>query len=182
MEAEGFVTGIASKCTFFHPARAIRIVVHRDDFVIEGGQEGSILGPERQDDKVTDILNRVVEWHDDELWWEAHPRHVEKMLEDIGLEECKPGAVPGAKPAEEQDGEQELDRETAWKYRFVVARGNFFAQDRPDIRYTVKELCREMSCPKMRSLAALKKLCRYLRGVPRMVQRVPIVGGTSEYL
>ena len=39
LEAEGFVPGIASKCTFFHPARMIRIVVHGDDFVIEGGQE-----------------------------------------------------------------------------------------------------------------------------------------------
>ena len=38
-----------------------------------------------------------------------------------------------------------------------------------------------MSCPKMRGWAALNKLCRYLRGVPRMVQRVPIVGETSEY-
>ena len=162
----------------------IRIVVHGDDFVIEGGQEDlnwtkgvlankylvkvrSILGPEH---------------HDDELWWEADPRHVEKMLEDIGLEDCKPGALPGSQRAEEQDGELELDQETAWKYRSIVARGNFLAQDRPDIRYTVKELCREMSCRKMRSWAALKKLCRYLREVPRMVQRVPIVGETSEYL
>ena len=78
LEAEGFVPGIASKCTFFHPARTIRIVVHGDDFVIEGGSEDldwtkgvlankylvkvrSILGPEHQDDKVADILNRVVE-------------------------------------------------------------------------------------------------------------------------
>ena len=98
--------------------------------MIEGGQEDldwtrgvlankylvkvrSILGPERQDDKVADIFYRVVEWHDDELWWEADPRHVEKMLEDIGLEDCKPGAVPGTQRAEEQDGELELDRETA---------------------------------------------------------------------
>ena len=41
LEAEGFVPGIASKCTFFHSARKIRIVVHEDDFVIEGGQEDS---------------------------------------------------------------------------------------------------------------------------------------------
>ena len=138
LEAEGFVPGIASKCTFFHPARTIRIVVHGDDFVIEGVQEDldwtkgvlankylvkvrSILGAKHQDDKVADILNRVVEWHDDELWWEADPRHVEKMLEDIGLEDCKPGAVPGTQRAEEQDGELELDRGTAWKYRSIVA-------------------------------------------------------------
>ena len=86
----------------------------RGDFVIEGGQEDldwtkgvlankylvkvrSILGPERQDDKVAGILNRLVEWHDDELWWEADPRHLGKMLEDIGLEVCKPGAVPGTR-------------------------------------------------------------------------------------
>ena len=96
----------------------------------------SILGPEREDDKVADILNRVVELRDDELWREADPRHVEKMLEDIGLEECKPGVVPGTQRAEEQDGELELDRETAWKYRSIVARVNFLAQDRPDIRCT----------------------------------------------
>ena len=83
-----------------------------------------------EDDKVADILNRVLEWHDDELWWEADPRHVEKMLEDIGLEDCKPGAVPGTQRAEEQDGELELDRETAWKYRSIVARGNFLARVR----------------------------------------------------
>ena len=57
--------GLPSKCTFFHPVRTIRIVVHGDDFVIEGGQEDldwtkgvlankylvkvrSILGPEHQ--------------------------------------------------------------------------------------------------------------------------------------
>ena len=143
--------------------------------MIEGGQEDldwtkgvlankylvkvrSILGPERQDDKVADILNHVVEWHDDELWWEADPRHVEKKLEDIGLVDCKPGAV--LRRAEEQDGELELDGKTTWKCRSIVARGNFLAPDRPDIRYTVKELCREMSCPKMRCWAALKKLGR----------------------
>ena len=65
--------------------------------------------------------------------------------------------MPGAQRAEEQDGELELDRETAWKHRSIVGRGNFLAQDRPDVRYMVKELCREMSCPKMRSWAALKK-------------------------
>ena len=92
---------------------------------------GSILGLERQDDKVADIVNRVVEWLDDELWWEADLRGVEKMLEDIGLEDCKPGAVGGANRAEEQDGEQELDWETAWKYRSIVSRSNFLAQDQP---------------------------------------------------
>ena len=58
-------------------------------------RRSSSSGPTwRQDDKVADILNRVVDWHDDELWREADPRHVEKMSEDIGLEDFKLGAVP----------------------------------------------------------------------------------------
>ena len=39
LEADRFVLGTASKCTFVHPARTIRIVLQGDDFVIEGGQE-----------------------------------------------------------------------------------------------------------------------------------------------
>ena len=36
----------------------------------------------RADDKVADILNRV---KDEELRYEADPRHVEKMLNDVEL-------------------------------------------------------------------------------------------------
>ena len=39
----------------------------------------AMLGSARTDDKVADILNRVVE-KDEELWDEADPRHMEKML------------------------------------------------------------------------------------------------------
>ena len=48
------------------------------------------------------------------------------------------------------------------------------AQDRPDTRHSVKELCREMSSPSHGSWRRLKKLCRYLKGTPRVVQKVKI--------
>ena len=64
--------------------------------------------------------------------------------------------------------------ESAKRYRSVVARGNFLAQDRPDIRFCVKELCREMSSPSRGSWRRLKKLCRCLKGTPRVVQKVKI--------
>ena len=173
--------------------------VRGDDFVIEGSQEDldwtkgvlankylvkvrSILGPERQDDKVADILNRVVEWYFDALWWEADPWHVKKMLEEIVLEDCKLGAVPGAKRAEEQDGEQELDQETAWKYWSIVARRNFLVQDWPGYTVHGQEAVPRDELPEDAQLGALEKLCQYLQGVPRMVQRVSLVGETSEYL
>ena len=86
----GFVTGLATACTFFAKEKNIRVVVHGDDFIIEGVEcdlkwvEATVskkyivtmramLGPERTDNKVAVILNRVVEWKDEECWHEAGP-------------------------------------------------------------------------------------------------------------
>ena len=40
----------------------------------------AMLGPEQTDDKVADILNTGVDWKDEELWYQADPRHVEKIV------------------------------------------------------------------------------------------------------
>ena len=111
MEAAGFVTGLVTACTFFHKEKDIRVVVRVDDFIIEGAECNlkwveaphrkkyivkmrPMLGPERTDDNVVDCLNRVVVWRDEELLYEADPRHMEKMLNDIDLEERKESVVP----------------------------------------------------------------------------------------
>ena len=180
MKEVGFVTGLATACAFFNKEKNIR-VVHGDDFIIEGAECDlrwveatlrkksivkirAILGPQRTDDKVADILNRVVGCKDEELWYEADPRHVGKMLNDMELEKCKDSVVPGTKTTEQKDDNEQLDMEFAKRYKSVVARRNFLAQDRPDVRYSVIKLCREMS--------SLKKLCRYLKGTTRVVQKV----------
>ena len=43
------------------------------------------------------------------------------------------------------------------------------AQDRPDISFSAKELCREFSIPNANSYRKLKRLGRYLCGLPRLV-------------
>ena len=190
----GLQVGRASSCTFFEPVRGLRIVVHGDDFVIEGEEEDlrwvesvleakylvkmrGILGPDQGDCKVMDILGRVVEWREDELWYEADPRQVEKMLTEMGMDGCNGGAVPGVRDEGEHECmEEELGPDERRLYRSVVARGNYLAQDRPDIRFSVKELCRGMARPTQRDWRKLRKLCRYLRGRPRLVQKVEIEG------
>ena len=86
----------------YHPERDARIVLHDDDFVVESKQSDlewvrdvfaakyilkvrGILGPDPGDQKSIVIFVRVVEWRKDELWWEADPRHVEKILQVCGL-------------------------------------------------------------------------------------------------
>ena len=55
-----------------------------------------------------------------------------------------------------------------------MATANFIAQDRPDVRFAVKELCREMARPTCASWRKLKKLARYLRGQPGVVLKIKL--------
>ena len=163
----------------------IRVVVHGDDFIIEGAEYDlrwveatlrkkyivkmrAMLGLERTDDKVADILKRVVEWKDDELWYEADPRHVEKMLNDMELGECKESVVPGTKTTEEEDDNEQLDvgvreevqvRRRAWKFLGPGSTGH------PEKRE--RALPRDVE-PESREAG------RYLKGTPRVVQKVKI--------
>ena len=58
-------------------------------------QVRGIMGPEEKDKKCIEILERAVEWRNEELWWEADPRHVERILEDMEMVECNSFSVPG---------------------------------------------------------------------------------------
>ena len=62
-----------------------------------------------------------------------------------------------------------LSPDDATNYRGLSARGNFLAQDRVDISFATKELCREFAAPANSSLARLKRLGRFLLGKPRLV-------------
>ena len=44
-----------------------------------------------------------------------------------------------------------LEPKDATKLRALAARGNYLAQDRPDIAFACKELCREFAVPNARS-------------------------------
>ena len=63
-----------------------------------------------------------------------------------------------------------LSLEEATTYRALSARANYLAQDRPDITFSAKELCREFAISNRDSYAKLKRVVRYLIGRPRLVQ------------
>ena len=72
--------------------------------------------------------------------------------------------TPGEKREvkEEEGEEQELRGADATLFRALVARANYLAQDRTDIAFAVKELCRRMSSPREGDWKGLKRLGRYL--------------------
>ena len=60
----------------------------------------------------------------------------------------------------EDDDEKELTGKEATTYRRLVARLNYIAQDRPDIQYATKELCRHMADPRQGDVKAMKRIAR----------------------
>jgi len=54
-------------------------------------------------------------------------------------------------------------------FRGSAARANYLAIDRLDCQFAAKEVCRWMSKPTEAAWQALKRLCRYLVGLPRMI-------------
>jgi hypothetical protein len=92
MEELGLSVGRSTPCTFHHKSRNIRAVAHGDDFTALGYEPDldwfrkmiseryevkfrGRLGPGRNDDKSVRILNRIVEWSDQGISYEADQRH-----------------------------------------------------------------------------------------------------------
>ena len=64
----------------------------------------------------------------------------------------------------------QLDALQTRQYRSVVMRAASLSQDRPDLSYSTKELARDMQKPTEQSMTNLKRLGRYLKTPPRLVQ------------
>ena len=99
------------------------------------------------------------------------------MTNEEGKEEEKEGeeeeetalhSIEGPAIEERSAEEDLLDPWRTALFRAGAARANYLALDRPDIAYAAKELCRRMSEPRWKDLTALRRLARYLLGLPRL--------------
>ena len=124
METERIIVGKSTPCAFRHPERKLRVVIHGDDFTVLGHAAEldwfrahivknfevkfkARLGPEDSDDQAVRILNRVVEWTDEGIRYEADQRHAEIIIHSLGLQgESRTLSVPGEK---RKAGEEEED-------------------------------------------------------------------------
>ena len=189
----GFQQGRASPCVFYHPGYDLRAYVHGDDSVIIGQPAApkwmretmekkyeltvETLGPDKDQVKEVRVFNRVLRWTSKGIEYEVDPRHVEIILQQLNIDQCKPVSTPGTK----EEGELKsgdailaprllLDEQRSYAYRALVARANYLAPDRPDIAFAVKELARAMSKPDEGDWCRLRRLARYLKGKPRLVK------------
>jgi hypothetical protein len=122
------------------------------------------------------LLNRTIRWipsgadsGGERLEWEADLRHAQLMGTALGLAAAsKAVTTPGVKEKVSPIDGDELSSEEASVYKSVCMRGMFMAQDRPDFQYASKETSRSMARPTVQSMAALKRIGRYLKNTPRV--------------
>ena len=189
MRSIGFRQGKYNPCTYWHPERDIKTLVHGDDFVSRMRRQDvtwlrkkmeqrfeiktKVVGSGPGEAREERVLNRVVRV-DSEGWeYEPDQRHAELIIQGLGLKNAKPVQTPVEedKPWKKEEYEQLLNEQDAREYRALAARANYLALDRADIQFATKEVCRGMSRPTKGDHTKLKRLGRYLVGRLRVVTR-----------
>jgi hypothetical protein len=105
--------GSHSSCAFYQEQENVRVVVHGDDFAVNGPGKslGWFRGVVQQSMEVkfkgrlepgaVRILNRIVTMTKNGLEYEADRRHAEFLMRDMGIDESSKGVVtPGVSAAE----------------------------------------------------------------------------------
>ena len=102
---------------------------------------------------------------------EADPKHSRAIVETLGLRDAKATPTPAVKMTAEEAAEQlaapTMAPADCTKFRSVVMRAAYMAQDRPDLAEAVKTLSRRMVSPTTGDMTRLKRLGRYVLGRPR---------------
>ena len=196
MRSWGFRQGVYNPCLYFHRVWRITTLVHGDDFVSTGEEESvrkfrgvleerfkiktQIVGHGGGEDVQSEarVLNRIVRATDDGWEYEPDQRHIELLIEGLGLGQAKGVSSPGEEERkwEEDENKEELQADEARRFRGHAARLNYLAADRPDIAYSVKEVCRAMAKPTRGAWKKLKRIARYLIEAKRIVMEYPWQG------
>ena len=129
------------------------------------------MGDEPGDGQEVTILNRKLTWKNGKITYEADDKHAKLIIEEMGVAGDSKGLEAACvretgEDAENLKEEEPVGRAEARRYREIAARANYLAQDRADIQFVAKEICRCMSAPRPGSWKKLKRLARYFVQYP----------------
>ena len=99
-----------------------------------------MLGAGPKDASEIIMLNRRVQWTEAGIRISPDPRHVKDIIEELGLEVAKPADKPMiVSQSSKKDSDSRAQR--------LVAKLNYLAMDRSDIRYAASTMGSQASCP-----------------------------------
>lgn len=94
----------------------------------------------------------------------TQPGLIDKIIEDMGMEDCNPNKTPSARVPLGKDAEG-TPFKGPWNYRSIVGKLLYLSTNtRPDISYAVSQVCRFSHDPKESHARAIKMIVRYLKG------------------
>ena len=106
---------------------------------------------------------------------EANPKYIRDVITVLCLEDAKPVTTPSVKRTPTKESLVELESERRAMYITVVGKLLYMCQERADIMYSVKETARKITCPSESDDMNLKRMVRYLKGVPSAKSLIEIV-------
>ena len=117
---------------------------------------------------------------------ETDQKHVLRLLEDLGLIQGNVVKTPRVKLSATESNLIEdnsiLEGEQTMMFRSRTMRCAYLEQDRADISEAIKCLARGMSKPRTGHMIQLKRVARYLQGVPRKAQQYPAQEQSKAHL
>ena len=135
-----------------------------------------MIGPKPDDQKELRVLNRTLRWCKDGLVLAANLRHGREVVDELGLSKSKPASSPATvNGATRCQGDElkPLDEEGKRLYQRIVAKLNYLAHDRLDLKYATSCLASAVSSPGLGDMQAAKRVGRFLRKAPVAWQGFP---------
>ena len=101
--------------------------------------KSQLLGLNAGEEREAKILNRIVRVDAEGWHYEADQRHAELIIEALDLQKANPCSTPGEdeRVVEEINVTEECDIQCAGRFRAIVARANYLAQDRSESQFPV---------------------------------------------
>ena len=198
LEKHEFQRGVSNPAVFYNRDLDIRMLVHGDDFGALGDGDAldrmdeilreryslKVSGRLDFDDpgsRETVFLNRVLrlvghpDRGDQAMEIEADPRHAEIVIAELGLNDPKVKTVDT--PEVKQKGDM-FERTRSRRllgpeithFRSLTMRLAYLSADRADLGNAIKNVAKRMADPREIDMQSLKRIGRYLKKRPRVVQ------------
>ena len=110
------------------------------------------------------ILKRTISWDEAGYSWKGDPKHALNLIEWAKCEGATGAPTPGTKDSLRycRDAHDPVEPGEQSGHRSAGGTSVYMAIDRPDVMFSTRVICRDMSAPKIRMTLCLKRLARYL--------------------
>ena len=111
-----------------------------------------MIGPKPHDQKELPIRNRTLRWCKNGLVFAANLRHGREVVDELGRSKSKPVSSPATGDGAmrcQSDELKPLDEEGKRLYQRIVAKLNYLAYDRLDLKYATSCLASSVSSPSL---------------------------------